>query len=77
MPPRGFFIFGHKRRRRSKAGDEEVQPMSEPLWKQVGEVVIDLVEVAVVVVATVLIERLLKTAAHWSSSNDSESNGST
>jgi hypothetical protein len=51
--------------------------MSEPLWKKAGEVAIDLVEVAVVVVTTVLIERLLKTVAHWSSSNDSASDGST
>ena len=46
--------------------------MSKPLWKKVGEVVVEVVEVAVVIATTVLIERLLRTEGNRSSGNDFE-----
>jgi hypothetical protein len=72
MPSRGFFVFGHERRRQSNAGEEEAQSMSEPFWKKAREVVIDVVAVAVVIATTVLIEKLLRTEGNRSSGNDTE-----
>jgi hypothetical protein len=51
--------------------------MSEPLWKKVGEVAIDVVAVAVVIATTALIEKFLRTVGSWSSDDDSESGDST
>ncbi len=50
--------------------------MSEASWKKLGEVVIDVVEVAAVIAATVLIEKLVRTAGSGSSGNDSEPDSS-
>ena len=50
--------------------------MSGASWKKLGEVVIDVVEVALVIAATVLIEKLLRTSGSGSSGNDSEPDSS-
>lgn len=51
--------------------------MSEPLWRKVSEVAVDLVAAAVVLATTVLIEKLVRTVGTWSSDNDFESEGKT
>ena len=51
--------------------------MSEPLWRKVSEVAVDLVAAAMVLAATVLIEKLVRTASTCSSDDDSESEGKT
>jgi len=51
--------------------------MLEPLWKKMGGVLTDLVAVAVVIVATVFIEKLLGIAGNGRSDHDSDSDNST
>jgi len=51
--------------------------MFEPLWKKMGGALTDLAAVAVVMVATVLIERLFGIAGNERPDNDSDSDNST
>ena len=51
--------------------------MFEPLWKKMGGVLTDLAAVAVVIVATVLIEKLLGIAVNGRPDNDTESDSGT
>ena len=51
--------------------------MFEPLWKKMGGVLTDLAAVAVVMVATVLIEKLLGIAGNARPDNDSEADSGT
>jgi hypothetical protein len=49
--------------------------MSEPWWKKIGEVAIEIAAVTVVIVTTVFIERCLRTASDESSGNALEPDG--
>ena len=50
--------------------------MFEPLWKKMGGALTDLAAVAVVMVATVLIEKLFRIAGSGHSESDSDSDNS-
>ena len=51
--------------------------MFEPLWKKMGGILTDLAAVAVVMVATVLIEKLFGSAGNACPDNDSEADSGT
>ena len=51
--------------------------MFEPLWKKMGGVLTDLAAVAVVMAATVLIEKLFGIAGNTRPDNDSEAESGT
>jgi hypothetical protein len=75
MPSRGFFVFGHEVAlpgSLAAKGDESMSPQS---WKRLGEVVFDVVAVAVAIATTALVEKLFRAVGSQGSSNDSDSDG--
>ena len=73
--PPGAFLFSAAEVPASGWVDQEVRQMSEPWWKKIGEVAIEIAAATVVIVTTVFIERCLRTVGEENSGSTAELDG--